>query len=158
MQIICFSVGKEKRQYFVSLPIFLSHTQWSRMLLFLNFYNTTNSEDRKVPAPILGDHKWKQHHQLLKDVKTLLLISFIKLPIKDSESKFKYVCSISVLPCGSAGKLSICNSGDVGSIHGLRRSPGEGKGYPLQYSGLENPMGSSICICVCLCVCVCMPN
>ena len=43
-----------------------------------------------------------------------------------------------VFPCGSAGKESACNAGDLGSIPGLGRSPGEGKGYPLQYSGLEN--------------------
>ena len=43
-------------------------------------------------------------------------------------------------PCGSAGKESTCNAGDLGSIPGLGRSPGEGKGYPLQYSGLENSM------------------
>ena len=41
-------------------------------------------------------------------------------------------------PCGSAGKESACNVGDLGLIPGLGRSPGEGKGYPLQYSGLEN--------------------
>ena len=40
---------------------------------------------------------------------------------------------------GEAGKESACNAGDLGSIPGLR-SPGEGKGYPLQYSGLENSM------------------
>ena len=39
-------------------------------------------------------------------------------------------------PCGSAGKKSAHNAGDLGS----RRSPGEGKGYPPQYSGLENSM------------------
>ena len=44
-------------------------------------------------------------------------------------------------PCVSAGKESACNVGELGSIHGLGRSPGEGKGYPLQYSGLENSMG-----------------
>ena len=44
------------------------------------------------------------------------------------------------LPCCSAGKESTCNAGDLGSILGLRRSPGEGKGYPLQYSGLGNSM------------------
>ena len=44
-------------------------------------------------------------------------------------------------PCGSAGKESTCNVGDLGSIPGLGRSPGEGKGYPLQYSGLENSVG-----------------
>ena len=43
-------------------------------------------------------------------------------------------------PCGSAGKESTCNVGDLDSIPGLGRSPGEGKGYPLQYSGLENAM------------------
>ena len=43
-------------------------------------------------------------------------------------------------PCGSAGKESTCNVGDLGLIPGLGRSPKEGKGYPLQYSGLENPM------------------
>ena len=43
-------------------------------------------------------------------------------------------------PGGSADKESACSVGDLGSIPGLGRSPGEGKGYPLQYSGLENPM------------------
>ena len=40
-------------------------------------------------------------------------------------------------PCGSAGKESACNVGNLGLIPGLGRSPGKGKGYPLQYSGLE---------------------
>ena len=43
-------------------------------------------------------------------------------------------------PCGSAGKESARNGGDLGSISGLGRSPREGNGYPLQYSGLENSM------------------
>ena len=47
-------------------------------------------------------------------------------------------------PCGSAGKESACNVGDLGSVPGLGRSPGEGKGYPLQYSGLENSMDSTV--------------
>ena len=42
--------------------------------------------------------------------------------------------------CGSAGKESAYNVGDLGSIPGLGRSPREGKCYPLQYSGLENSM------------------
>ena len=46
-------------------------------------------------------------------------------------------------PCDSAGKEPTCNAGDLGSIPRLGRSPGEGKGYPLQYSGLENSMGVS---------------
>ena len=44
-------------------------------------------------------------------------------------------------PCGSAGKESAGNEGDLGSTPRLGRSPGEGKGYPLQYSGLENSLG-----------------
>ena len=47
---------------------------------------------------------------------------------------------ISGFPCGSAGKESACNAGDLGLIPGLGRSPGEGKGYTLQYSGPENSM------------------
>jgi len=43
-------------------------------------------------------------------------------------------------PGGSAGKEFTCNGGDLGLIPGLGRSPGEGKGYPFQYSGLENSM------------------
>ena len=43
-------------------------------------------------------------------------------------------------PGCSAGKESTCNAGDLGSIPGLGRSPEEGKGYPLQCSGLENSM------------------
>ena len=44
------------------------------------------------------------------------------------------------LPGGSAGEKSACNAGDLGSIPGLGRSSGEGKGYPLQYSDPKNSM------------------
>ena len=47
-------------------------------------------------------------------------------------------------PCFSTGKESTCNAGDLGLIPGLGRSPGEAKGYPLQYSGLENSMDSIV--------------
>ena len=43
-------------------------------------------------------------------------------------------------PGSSAGKESTCNAGDLGLIPGSGRSPGEGSGYPLQHSGLENSM------------------
>ena len=43
-------------------------------------------------------------------------------------------------PCGSVGKESTCNVGELGLMPGLGRSLGEGKGYTLQYSGLENSM------------------
>ena len=41
-------------------------------------------------------------------------------------------------PCGSVGKEPACNAGDLGLISGLGRSPGKGKSYSLQYSGLED--------------------
>ena len=44
------------------------------------------------------------------------------------------------LPGSSTGKEYACNAGNLGSIPGLGRSPGEGNGYPLQYSCLENSM------------------
>ena len=43
-------------------------------------------------------------------------------------------------PCGSAHKESACSVRDLGLNAGYGTSPGEGKGYPLQYSGLENSM------------------
>ena len=45
---------------------------------------------------------------------------------------------------GSAGKESTCNAGDLGSIPGLGKAPGEGKGYPLQCSGLEKSMDCTV--------------
>ena len=45
----------------------------------------------------------------------------------------------------ASGKESACNAGDMGLIPGLGRCPGEGTGYPLQYSGLENPMDRGFC-------------
>ena len=44
------------------------------------------------------------------------------------------------VPDSTVGKDSACNVGDLGLIPGLGRSPGVRKGYPLQYSGLENSM------------------
>ena len=47
-------------------------------------------------------------------------------------------------PAGSDDKESACNAADLGLIPGLGRSPGEGKSYPLQYSGLENSMDCTV--------------
>ena len=54
----------------------------------------------------------------------------------------KYIQLVTIwgFPGGSDSKESACNTGDAGSIPGLERPPGEGKGYPLQSSCLENPM------------------
>ena len=62
------------------------------------------------------------------------------LPNPGIETASPVAPELTGFPCGSAGKESACNVGDLGSILGLGRSPGEGKGYPLQSSGLKNPM------------------
>ena len=49
------------------------------------------------------------------------------------------------IPGGSDSKESACNVGNLGLIPGSGRSPGEGNGYPLQYSGLENSMDGGAC-------------
>ena len=50
-----------------------------------------------------------------------------------------------LFPGGAEVKASACNVGDLGSIPGSGRSPGEGNGNPLQYSCLENPMDGGAC-------------
>ena len=52
---------------------------------------------------------------------------------KQAGSQFQRDFRLKGLPCGSAGKESACNAGELGSIPGLGRSPGEGHGNPLQY-------------------------
>ena len=54
------------------------------------------------------------------------------------------ICILRFFPDSSVGKESACNVGDLGSIPGLGRSTVEGKGCPLQYSGLENSMDNSM--------------
>ena len=63
-----------------------------------------------------------------------------------SYSRFSLYLRLCILskrgfPSGSDGKESTCNVGNLGSIPGLGRSPGEGNGNPLQYSCMENPHG-----------------
>jgi len=61
------------------------------------------------------------------------------MPIPNSHS-LMITLGLKGFPCGSGSKESACNAGDLGLIPGLGRSPGEGKDYPPQYSGLENSM------------------
>ena len=72
----------------------------------------------------------------------ILMVSFNLLSVLlfSIDGNWENMFSDMGFPCGSAGKESACNAGDLGSIHGLGRSPGEGKCYPLQCSGLENSM------------------
>ena len=76
-----------------------------------------------------------------------LVIESVKLPTIWHEVTFisllldsSFVHITLGFPCSSAGKESTCHAGNLGLIPGLERSLVEGKGYPLQYSGLENSM------------------
>ena len=82
------------------------------------------------------------------DICALFKAENISVGSKLSYKSGAQTCSLAMnsvlvgFPGGSAGKESARNARDLGSIPGLGRSPGEGKGYPLQYSGLENSGGS----------------
>ena len=70
----------------------------------------------------------------------------VRVLLKPSLKDFEHsLTSMVGFPCGSAHKEYICNVGYLGSIPGLGRSPGEGKTYPLQYSGLENNRDCIVC-------------
>ena len=69
-------------------------------------------------------------------INTFVLYFCVSISVLQMRSSILLFC----FPCGSASKESACNVGDLGSIPRLGRSPGEGKGYQLQYSGLENSM------------------
>ena len=77
--------------------------------------------------------------QLAKNPPALLetLVQFLSREDLLEKGEATHSCILG-FPCGSAGKESACSPGNRGLIPGLGRSPGEGKGYPLQYSGLEN--------------------
>ena len=67
------------------------------------------------------------------------LKSFL-MNVKEESEKVGLKLPITSWQIGSEGKASAYNAGDLGSVPGLGRSPGEGNGNPLQYSCLENPM------------------
>jgi len=75
------------------------------------------------------------------EIKPWLIASFANV-FSHSLGFFLFMVSFAVwgFPGGSEVKASACNVGDLGSVPGSGRSPGEGNGNPLQYSCLENPM------------------
>ena len=71
----------------------------------------------------------------------IVVVGYVKVHVMDLMEKGQATHPVFLgFPAGSAGKESARNAGDLSSIPGLGRPPGEGKGYPLQYSGLENSM------------------
>ena len=94
---------------------------------------------KDIPAEVmLANNILKQALEMVHDIKS----TKDKMLKADSNlKKIMTICQgIKMFPGSSAGKQSACNTGDLGSIPGLGGSPREGKGYPLQYSGLENSM------------------
>ena len=81
-------------------------------------------------------------HTLINTYYYVFLITVILVDVE----WYLFVVSICIFlkttgfPDGSDSKKSACNAGDVGSVPGLGRSPGEGNGSPLQYSCLKSPM------------------
>jgi len=63
--------------------------------------------------------------------------------LKNNFSSWLWIYPFSL--CTQTGEKSACNVADLGLILMFGRSPGEGKGYPLQYSGLENSMDCIVC-------------
>ena len=73
----------------------------------------------------------------------IIIYIYIHLFFQDTFNN-KHLFMIRVFSGGSEVKASACNAGDLGSIPGSGRSPGEGNGNPLQYSCLENPMDGGL--------------
>ena len=91
--------------------------------------------------------KYNDIYELIEDKKADPTLKELKELFKSSRTVFQSDClilhsqkcmRISGIPGGSDGKESACNAGDLGSIPWLGKYPGKGKGYPLQYSCLEN--------------------
>ena len=76
---------------------------------------------------------------MLKNDKTIKFCIVFYWLIQSVNATF-IIYKIGGFPGGSEVKASACNAGDLGSISGSGRSPGEGNGNPLQYSHLENSM------------------
>ena len=106
------------------------------MDLFNSLYLKKSSEVKGLDITTNHRYKKKQkcfycfkyNKQLVRYFKIIFLLWYIR----------PRICPVMGFPCGSAGKESSCNAEDLALIPELGRSPGEGKGYPLQYSGLEN--------------------
>ena len=90
----------------------------------------------------LGIGRWLWSLYLLFYISTFLHLEYMVYLLPDHQNKASIAKSHTFggFPGGSDGKESACNSGDLGSVPGSGRSPGEGVGNPLQYSCLENFM------------------
>ena len=168
-KIACLKIGYITSQILVSgnyldkkmNHIGESHTlsQWNKHWLIPKIIQR-NSTTSLEQMGVLGKLEWPKwldiNSHLFCELNThlgSLIAQLVKNPPAMQETRVRFLfwedppekgkathSSILGLPSGSTGKESTHNAGDLGSIPGLGRSPGQGKGYPLQYSGLENSM------------------
>ena len=104
-----------------------------------NFHIKSHFDNNKYnPISRRVEPKFKVFHSFLQSILQILVQSYFRK--WEKHIKFSHWW---VFPGGSEGKESACNAGDPGLIPGSGRSLGEGNGYPLQYSCLENPMEES---------------
>ena len=95
---------------------------------------------RRIP----WSNKFGKYYILYLSIQCNNAISISKLKYTNTHTQITFfkpaLVSLTGFPCGSDGRESACSAGDLGSIPGSGRSLGEGNGYPLQYSCLENSM------------------
>ena len=101
----------------------------------------TNFHNFEQITYLLKSYLWKWgYHLIISNMMLLPTITLLSSGVLKQDLISLHSKHSLGFPCGSAGKESTCNAGDLGSIPWLGRSHGEGKGYSLQYSGLENSM------------------
>ena len=105
---------------------------------------TLNREEGAIPLRLPGPPVWSPLAVFRRYPSCLERESSFQLVYTFHQLNSCYVAESLGFSDSSFGRESACSEGDLGSIPGLGRSPGEGKGYPLQYSGLENPMDWSM--------------
>ena len=111
----------------VTLSCSLLNPYWPQFFL-KHTTNTSSSSPLYLASPLPGKFS---AHITVWFTPSLSSFFFFKCHFREAFQGF---------PSSSAGKESTCNAGDPGSTPRLGKCSGEGKGYPLQYSGLENPM------------------
>ena len=97
---------------------------------------------KKLQGPRWAHTPWSQMSKRLGNRRDCIIThEFINHTRNSWWTTIMYLLTaLSSFPCDSDGKEFTCSAGDLGLIPELGRSPGEGKGYPVQYSGLENSM------------------
>ena len=136
-----FSSGFYLFFYRIAIQSFFNPSFWQSLLRKLWVGQTMKLWIFSAQCHLLST--WKNFTHSVSDFNNISSINpstpFMRwLPRITSRYTDKLTKHLVYFPCGSAGKESACNAGDLGSIPRLGRSPGEGIGYPLQYSWVSH--------------------